>query len=611
MSDIYEVVSRYVDLQTIGGSFKTCCPFHGEDTPSFILYEDTESWYCFGCAEGGDSIEFVKKIEGIPFQEAKSRVTSILGGKVPVTNTKEKKSSKKKELVPMTNEELREFRKDKTYKANGYRGIKDEYLKFYGHLNKLDENGNVLARYYPETNDDRKITGYKCRNHPKDFSRGKVGTTGVDCQLSGQIKFNAGHYKYILLVGGEEDKVAAQQMLREHQIQKGQADYAPIPVVSPSCGESSAAKQCAAQYDWFDRADIIIVGMDNDEAGKKATKQVVEVLPKEKVRVATWSGKDPNKMLEDGKEKQFLSDFYNAKEVVKSGIQTSAGLLEQAKAELKKPRIPLPPFMKVLESMTPGGLGFKQGSIINIIGDTSLGKTTFSNSCTYFWMFNSPERPGVVSLEATAGQYTLDMISIHCNKNLSYGSEEEALEYLERPEVITLMDGLFVNEFGEPRWAILDERDGDIKKLEKQVERLITQYGCRLIIIDVLTDIVRGSPIEVQEDHMKWQKQITKSGVTIFNVLHTKKPMGNEKGRETTEWDALGSTTFIQSAHVNIVIMRDKMAEDDIERNTTHVKMPKCRGGKTGPAGKWYYDPKTRKVYDFDEFFKNNPQDSY
>lgn len=195
---------------------------------------------------------------------------------------------------------------------------------------------------------------------------------------------------------------------------------------------------------------------------------------------------------------------------------------------------------------------------------------------------------------------------MHLEKNLQWaGTGEEVVEYLEREEVKELYQDLWYNEFGEPRFALLDERDGNIKQLEKQIDKLVHQHGCKIIVIDVLTDILRGSASDLQEDHMKWQKNLVKSGVTIINVLHTRKPPTSPDGqmRKVNEYDALGSSTFVQSAAINIVINRDKMAEGE-EKNITYVDMPKCRGGKTGEMCKWFYDWQTRQVYDYEDYLQ-------
>ena len=589
---------------------KVCCVIHGESTPSLHIYDDSESWHCFGsCGEGGDAIEFIRKVEECGFKEAISKMAEILD--IEEDEIKEMLEEKKQSVVEapvigyaaMDKDELRDFLKTKTYKSNNYRSIPDEVSKFFGHLNDIDENGNVKARYYPETNDDGKVCGYKCRNHPKDFSYGKVGKTGNKSQLSGQVKFKNGG-KYVLVVGGEEDKAAAYAMLASSR--EGGVDG--IAVVSPTSGESSAAKQCARQYEWLDRYEIIVIGMDNDDAGHKAAVEIAKVLPKEKVRIATWSSKDPNLMLQEGKSKQFVRDFYAAKPLVTNGVKDSTGMMKAMKEELISEKIPLPPHMHRLQDAMGGGI--RQGRIVNIIGDTSVGKSSHVNAMVYDWIYHAPEPVCVVSLEATEGQYALDLASLHVEKNLTwYEDGQDIIDYLEQPQVMELIDNLMYKDDGTPRYYIIDERDGDITLLERQMEQMYRQNGCKIFVIDVLTDILRGSAESKQEDHMKWQKQFVKNGVTIINVLHTRKPSQNAEGklRKVTEYDALGSGTFVQSAAINIVINRDKMA-GGIEQNTTYVDMPKCRGGKTGEICKWYYDFKTRKIWDLDDYLESHPE---
>ena len=606
MSNIRKVIEHYTDFS----GEKLCCPIHGENTPSLQVYEDTNSWYCWGaCSEGGDEIAFVKSIDGVDFPEAVKKVCEILNiTKEELMESKDKEKAVTKvsseNAEAMDIEEVKELIRSTGYVSHGYRGIRDEINKFFGHLTKLDDQGNVLARYYPETNNFGKLTGYKCRNHPKDFSHGKVGATGNKSQLSGQVKFKSPS-KYVLYVGGEEDKAAAYQMLKENR--KDQ-EFDSIPVVSPTSGEGSAAKQAAMQYDWFDQYDIIVIGMDQDEAGIKAAKEIANVLPKEKVRIATWSGKDPNAMLMDGKEKQFVRDFYNAKEFISSGI-SSSGDAEAGLAEfLTAPKIGLPPQLSKLEAAMRGGIK-STGSVVNIIGDTSIGKSFLSDTLIYHWLFNSPRVPTIVSLERTKEELTIDLLSMHLKKNLMWFTDgHDAVDYLNQPEVQVLKNNLLYNEAGEPRFFIIDEREGEIELLKRQMEKSGKVNDSRLMVIDPLTDFLRSLGTEVQENFMMWQKLQKKNGFVFINILHTRKPPTDKDGnvRKVTEYDALGSGTFIQSADVNIVINRDKMASDPIEKNTTYVDMPKCRGGITGEICALYYDAETRQQYDRDAYF-NNP----
>ncbi|GEM_PF-1624434 len=56
-------------IRRIGQRFSACCPFHQDDTPSFIIYPDNH-WHCFGCNKGGDSIDFIKELRSCNYKEA-------------------------------------------------------------------------------------------------------------------------------------------------------------------------------------------------------------------------------------------------------------------------------------------------------------------------------------------------------------------------------------------------------------------------------------------------------------------------------------------------------------------------------------------------------------
>ena len=68
--DILEVIGGHVSLHRAGQQHTGLCPFHAEKTPSFMVSQAKQSWYCHGCQEGGDLISFVEKIEGVDFPRA-------------------------------------------------------------------------------------------------------------------------------------------------------------------------------------------------------------------------------------------------------------------------------------------------------------------------------------------------------------------------------------------------------------------------------------------------------------------------------------------------------------------------------------------------------------
>jgi DNA primase len=612
MSDIRKVIESY-GLDVFGN--KVVCPFHKENTPSLAVYEDTNSFYCYGCGAGGDSIDFVRGMDpDKSFKDAVTSIEKIIGGKLELSNDDEKKRVDKKtvkvESLPI--EVLKELAANTVYQDILFRGIRKETDEYFKYRSKV-EGGKVTRRYYPETNSDGVITRLKCRVTPKDFKHDlhigqSAGKTG---QLSGQFKCSGGG-KFVLIVGGEEDIAASHQMFVDYQRSRNQGDLKLCDVVGPRNGEGSVANECAANYDFLDQYEFILIGLDNDKAGIKATEECIKVLPKHKVKVVKWTGKDPNKMLLDGISKQFIRDFYNAKEVVSSGIKDSTAAYDEVKEFLLAPKIPLPPHLHRLQEAHRGGLK-SSGFIGNIIADTSVGKTFVTDTLLNFWIPNEGVTPIIVSIERTAGEFVADLLSIYLKKNLTWFKEgQDAVDYLDLPEVKDLVDNFLVDEYGKKRFYVIDERDGKLEVLQNKMQSAAAQYDTDLFIIDPLTDILRSMGLDAQENHMMWQKQQKKEGWKILNVLHTRKPTTNKDGKLNfvTEYDALGSSTFVQSADFNWVLNRDKMAEDPIERNTMYLSAPKVRGGTTGLVLELYYDVATRQHHDKIDFFSQPRQEN-
>ncbi len=82
-SDIVEVVQHYVPLKKSGSNYFGLCPFHNERSPSFSVSPDKQIFYCFGCGEGGGVIQFIMKIEGLPFLDAVRLLADRAGMEMP------------------------------------------------------------------------------------------------------------------------------------------------------------------------------------------------------------------------------------------------------------------------------------------------------------------------------------------------------------------------------------------------------------------------------------------------------------------------------------------------------------------------------------------------
>ena len=83
--DIEELVGRYTEIRHRGSRTPVAlCPFHTEETPSFVIYRENQSYYCFGCGAGGDAITFVKNIERLDYVEAGRYLCERVGMNMPM-----------------------------------------------------------------------------------------------------------------------------------------------------------------------------------------------------------------------------------------------------------------------------------------------------------------------------------------------------------------------------------------------------------------------------------------------------------------------------------------------------------------------------------------------
>lgn len=554
---------------------------------AFHFYSEDDGGFCFSC---GYKILSKAKKEELGIGKWQYNDEEVM--------TKEK----------ITKEEIEKIKSYTGTSGKNSRGITDETYKAYACRFKYsEETGEVVETFYPYT-EGYEATGFKIRMVPKDFR--SLGKIGKDSELFGQWKWKNSTGKYVVITSGEVDCLSAFQMLEDYRKSRGN-EYDPIPVVSSGIGETGSYKQIQKHYEWLNNFEKIIIIYDQDDAGKKAVDKLSEVLPKGKMFVVTLPMKDTNEMLTKGKDKQFIRCFYDAKPYSPDGIVGSSSAPAMAREEAATPRIPLPPFMHKVQKMMASGIPL--GRWVNLVAASGQGKSTFVDEMVYYWIFNSPYKLGILSLEADVGQYHIKLLSRHVGRKIELiESVEEKLAFLDSPEVLEAERNLVYNEDGTDRFYILDERDGGIESVKELIMQLIIKCECKVIVIDPYSDVLSACSLEQQEEFSAWIKGLMKSHKTTFILVnHTRKSGQGEKqgsqGANLSEESIMGSSTIFKSAACNLIFSRNKEAEDDFERNVTKMKMTKCRWtGNTGIAGEYYYDNTTHTLWDKDDWLIKN-----
>ena len=108
--DMERIVSGYLPLKKKGRYLVGLCPFHSEKSPSFYVYPQNQSFYCFGCGAGGDVITFIRRIENLEYMEAVKLLADRCGLELPMDSDQtDARSMLKKRVLEINRESARFF----------------------------------------------------------------------------------------------------------------------------------------------------------------------------------------------------------------------------------------------------------------------------------------------------------------------------------------------------------------------------------------------------------------------------------------------------------------------------------------------------------------------
>ena len=202
-TDIEDIISTYVTLRKRGNTSVGLCPFHNEKTPSFTVYNDTQSFYCFGCGAGGDAIGFIKKIENLDYIDAVKMLAERAGMQMPQDGFDDSLSKKRRRILEINRETAKFYH---SYMMSpegkvGYdyfinRGLSPKTITKFG-LGYAPDNWDSLLKHlrslgfsYGEMLDAGVIKESK-NNRFFDFFRNRVITPVIN--VRGNVKIGRAH----------------------------------------------------------------------------------------------------------------------------------------------------------------------------------------------------------------------------------------------------------------------------------------------------------------------------------------------------------------------------------------------------------------------------------
>ena len=100
-SDIVDLIGTYVSLKRAGSNYGGLCPFHSEKTPSFTVFPDNQSFFCFGCEAGGDAFTFIMRMENLDYKGSIEFLAKRSGVELPTDGREEKRGVSRKRVFEM------------------------------------------------------------------------------------------------------------------------------------------------------------------------------------------------------------------------------------------------------------------------------------------------------------------------------------------------------------------------------------------------------------------------------------------------------------------------------------------------------------------------------
>lgn len=331
-TDIESVISPYVNLRRRGKNLVGLCPLHNEKTPSFTVYPENGSFYCFGCGVGGDVITFVRRMENLDYMEAVKQLADRAGMALPEDGYDDT-LAKKRTAVLAANRAAAKFFHAQLYTEQGRqaldyflgRGLAPETIRHFGlgfapndwralkrQLNEqgfddvLLESANLLRR----SDKNGKVSYYdNFRNRvmfPIIDPRGNVIAFG------GRV-LDDSKPKYIntsdTLVYKKSNGVFALNFAKNGNdgkliIAEGYMDVIALHQAgftnAVACLGTALTKEQANLLSRY--ADTIILSYDADEAGQKATVRALGIFGTTGMEIKVLhleGGKDPDEIIKN------------------------------------------------------------------------------------------------------------------------------------------------------------------------------------------------------------------------------------------------------------------------------------------------------------------------
>lgn len=574
-------------------NFKACCPFHNEDTASFIYNKKNYTYHCFGCNKTVDIIDVLMEkgntfLEAVKYLFDKAEVEYSFG---------EQDVKTKRDFKYPYEEPINE--KNNVIEYWGRRGISKNVIDYLDI--REDSHGNGVFNFY-DTNDVLTMVKYRpAKTIEKDS--GQIKTWCQKGSDTAPLLFNMNRVntsKPLLITEGETDCASA--------IEAGYLNSVSVPL---GAGNLHWIEE---NWEWLDSFDSIIVWSDNDSPGEKMRKEVV-------YRLGTWRTKyivtpsyfvkengkrvplkDINDCLQIGGSDFVMKLISDAKDVPVKSVVDYSEIEELDISQMDGVKTGIKPLDDELIKIFYGTLTVlsgRPGSGKTSIIDQTIARTIDDNKPVFLFSKEMPER-------MSANWFNTIIAG---RRNLEERSSRDGRKYYIIPQSIQKKMQAFYNK---KLFIYRDDEPNDVDSVMRSAEECVRKFGCKLIVLDNLMMLDLNC---AESDKNTAQTNLinalikfaAKFNVSVVLIAHPRKTQDTNSDIEM--YDISGTSNIINLAMRSIGLRRvsKKEKEDSKSRwGEYDVVLTMIKDRLLGKAdlqmGLWY-DRTSRRFYtDYEEY---------
>jgi twinkle protein len=573
---------------------KGCCPFHKEDTPSFIWNKKDNFFKCFGCGRVYSILDHYQR-SGLSYIEAVKKLFNETGIIFEEFSWNEKEDYFRHYKYP---QEETNTDRSKVEKYMSKRGISIQTLD-YADI-KQNKDGDIV---FEHRNIDGKLLCTKYRpsravkkNETKMWWQKNASTCPI---LYGVDRIDI--TQSLLIVEGHMDRLAC--------IEAGYTNVVSIP--------HGAEDLNWIEFNWefLENFDTIILWSDNDDPGRKMIKESVVRIGEHRCKIV-----EPDDVVENSVRQYYknISSKLNINKTDANNVLLACGKQEVLNLINNAKEVPIPDVIKLMEckefditnaEVLPTGTkdldrhiyGYVEGTLNIWTGKTSSGKSTYIiKSCIneainkgygtfiYSGELTSSQLKNWVILQLAGREHIIEWDNGE-NKPKTYTVTYDAKKEIEEKynDLIYIYDSYLI--------ATPD-------KVISRMEYMRKKHGIKNFIIDNLMcfelDIIKhGNELNAQKNLMiQFLQFAVRYNAIVHLVAHPRKPTGEIA---LTEYDILGSSNIPNLAHRIFSIKRTSEKErknGDIYDVYVSILKDRLLGVNQKSVG-LYYDIPSRRMY--------------